>query len=236
MNSPKSNAADALTRLKEGNARFVAGKAEHPNANSARMTLAASKNQADFAYATILSCSDSRVPVELIFDAGIMELFVIRVAGNVCLPAEIGTIEYGLAHVKTPLLVVLGHTQCGAIRTAIQSYLGPPFGFEKNIPHILRAIQPAVEQALEDVKSSDPGIVLPKAIEQNVWHNIEHLFLNSPVVRTFAHCGQVKLVGAIYDVGTGKVNWLSDEKISDILEKADSSMNRKIDPGVIYPQ
>ncbi|MFH1851892.1 MAG: carbonic anhydrase [Candidatus Neomarinimicrobiota bacterium] len=100
-----------LQMLKDGNARFVSGKASYPHQNSDRIKLAGEADQGNYAYATIISCSDSRVPVELIFDAGVMDIFVIRVAGNVCDTDEIGSIEYGLAHVRTPLLLVLGHTR-----------------------------------------------------------------------------------------------------------------------------
>ena len=111
----KPDAAAALALLKEGNARFAAGNAKRPDADMARIKLADAESQGKYAYATVISCSDSRVPVELIFDAGIMDIFVIRVAGNVCDSDEIGSIEYGLAHVKTPVLVVMGHTKCGAV-------------------------------------------------------------------------------------------------------------------------
>jgi len=97
--------------LQQGNERFVSGKSKFPNMDKDRLIQAGRENQADYAYATIIACSDSRVPVEAIFDAGIMDIFVIRVAGNVCDTDEVGSIEYGLAHVNTPLMVVLGHTQ-----------------------------------------------------------------------------------------------------------------------------
>ena len=109
----KPTPEQALQKLKDGNRRFVAGKAQNPHADAARLKLAASQNQGDHALATVITCSDSRVPPEILFDAGVMDLFVIRVAGNVVQTDEAGSIEYGLAHVYTPVLVVLGHTQCG---------------------------------------------------------------------------------------------------------------------------
>ena len=112
-NKPSPN--EILQMLKKGNERFYTGKATYPNTNAARLAQAGTENQGDHAYATVITCSDSRVPVELIFDAGVMDIFVIRVAGNVCDTDEVGSIEYGLAHVHTPILVVLGHTQCGAV-------------------------------------------------------------------------------------------------------------------------
>jgi carbonic anhydrase len=105
----------ALKALRQGNERFAAGEAVHPRTDAARLAQAGTESQGDHAYATVLACSDSRVPVERLFDAGVMDIFVVRVAGNVVQGDEAGSIEYGLAHVKTPVLVVLGHTQCGAV-------------------------------------------------------------------------------------------------------------------------
>ena len=107
----KPSPDEVIEMLKAGNQRFVSGQSINPHSDAKRIAQAAKENQGDHAYATIISCSDSRVPVETIFDAGIMDLFIIRVAGNVCDTDEIGSIEYGLAHVNTPVLVVLGHTQ-----------------------------------------------------------------------------------------------------------------------------
>ncbi len=135
----------ALERLKEGNARFVSGKAIHPNTDLARLIQAGKENQADHAYATIISCSDSRVPVERIFDAGIMDLFIIRVAGNVVDTDEAGSIEYGLAHVKTPLFVVLGHTQCGAVTAVTEAIQGHGHALEINIPPLVDNIRHYIE-------------------------------------------------------------------------------------------
>ena len=108
--SKKPGPEKVIALLKEGNKRFIDRKSIHPHMDAARLAQAGSEDQGDHAYATVITCSDSRVPVELIFDAGIMDIFVIRVAGNVCDVDERGSIEYGLAHVNTPVLVVLGHT------------------------------------------------------------------------------------------------------------------------------
>ncbi|MBE0665669.1 MAG: carbonic anhydrase, partial [Candidatus Aminicenantes bacterium] len=118
--SQKTTPDKAIAILKEGNVRFVSGKATHPHTGAERLAQAGKESQADHAYATVISCSDSRVPVELLFDAGIMDIFVVRVAGNVMDVDEAGSIEYGLVHVNTPVLVVLGHTQCGAVTAVTQ--------------------------------------------------------------------------------------------------------------------
>ncbi|MBW1744446.1 MAG: carbonic anhydrase, partial [Deltaproteobacteria bacterium] len=123
-----------IAMLKAGNVRFVEGKSTHTHADAARLHQAGTENQGNHAYATVITCSDSRVPVEIIFDAGIMDIFVIRVAGNVCDVDERGSIEYGLAHVNTPVLVVLGHTQCGAVTAVTQAILGHGHPLEANIP------------------------------------------------------------------------------------------------------
>ncbi len=144
----KPNPDVVLKILAAGNDRFVAGKAIHPHAGAGRLALAGSCDQKDYAYATVISCSDSRVPVELIFDAGIMDLFVIRVAGNVCNTDEIGSIEYGLAHVRTPVLVVLGHTQCGAVTEVTHTLQGKGHVLERNVAPLLKPIITAVKRAM----------------------------------------------------------------------------------------
>jgi len=109
--APKPSSDEAIIMLKAGNERFITGKATQPHTDVGRLALAGKENQGDHAYATVITCSDSRVPVEILFDAGIMDIFVIRVAGNVLDVDEVGSVEYGLAHVNTPVFVVLGHTQ-----------------------------------------------------------------------------------------------------------------------------
>ena len=138
--STKPSPEKAIAILKEGNARFVAGKSLHPNADSKRLLLSGNADQGDYAYATVITCSDSRVPVETIFDAGVMDIFVIRVAGNVCNVDEIGSIEYGLAHVRTPVLIVLGHTKCGAVTAVTHAFHGKCHRLERNIPPLIKGI------------------------------------------------------------------------------------------------
>ncbi len=219
----KPTADEAFTLLKEGNARFVAGKSSHPNTDLARLKLAGEKNQGDYAYATIISCSDSRVPVERIFDAGVMDLFIVRVAGNVVDGDEAGSIEYGMAHVNTPLLVILGHTQCGAVKAVTDAVEGHGHALERNIPALVDNIAPAVERA----KAQHPGVsgkdLVPFGVEENVWQGIEDLFLRSPAARDMVKAGKAKVVGGIYDVGTGAVTWLPQEKVGQILAAAEKS-------------
>lgn len=220
-----------LQMLQEGNERFASGKATYPNVSVARLEQAGKEDQGKYAYATVLSCSDSRVPVELIFDAGVMDIFVVRVAGNVCDTDEIGSIEYGLAHVKTPVLVLLGHSQCGAVTAVTHAFLdGKGHALERNIPPLVDNIIPAVKRAHEAHKDVQGDDIIPYAIEENVWQGMEDLFTRSPAVRNSVAEGKVKVVGAIYDVSTGKVAWLPQEKTAEILKKAEASPNKETEP------
>ncbi len=213
--------------LKEGNARFVNGKTLHPHIDKQRIIQAGKENQGDHAYATVITCSDSRVPVELLFDAGIMDIFVIRIAGNVCDVDEAGSIEYGLAHVNTPVLVVLGHTQCGAVTAVTNAVHGHGHPLERNIPPLVDNIEPAVKRAIHKNPSVHGKNVIPYAIEENVWQSIEDLFMKSPACRNIVKEGKAKVVGAIYDVGTGKIKWLSESKVSEILNMVEKNPKRE---------
>ncbi len=223
----KPSTEKIIQMLKEGNKRFFDGKSTFPNSDAARLQLAGKENQANYAYATILSCSDSRVPVEMIFDAGVMDLFVVRVAGNVADTDEIGTIEYGLIHVDTPVLVVLGHTKCGAVTAVTQAIQGEHHKLEYNIPPLVDNIIPAVKKAIEQNNDVHGDDIVPYAIEENVWQSIEDLFMHSAATRKLVVSGKVKVVGAIYDISTGKINWLPIEKINEILKMVEESPNKQ---------
>lgn len=222
----KPSPAEALEMLKAGNERFYSGRAMHPHADDSRLALAGMEDQGKYAYATVISCSDSRVPVELIFDAGIMDIFVIRVAGNVCDTDEAGSIEYGLAHVYTPVLVVLGHTQCGAVTAVTRALNGEGHKLERNIPPLVANIAPAVKRAQAKHESVHGDAIIPYAIEENVWQAIEDLFMRSPAVRNLVNQNKVAVVGAIYDVATGRIEWLDTEAVDKILAYAEASPDK----------
>jgi len=224
----KPSPDEALRMLKEGNARFVSGKSEHPHTDAARLIQAGKENQGDHAYATVITCSDSRVPVERLFDAGIMDVFVIRVAGNVIDTDEAGSIEYGLAHVNTPVFVVLGHTQCGAVTAVTHEVQGHGHPLEVNIPPLVDNIIPAVKRAIKTNPEAKGDTVIPLAIIENVWQGVEDLFMRSPVSRELVNQGKVKVVGAIYDVGTGKIEWLPEENVTNILKKVEENPDRQM--------
>ena len=215
-----------IQRLKTGNERFVSGRSEHPHTDAARIRKAGAEDQADYAYATVITCSDSRVPVERIFDAGVMDLFVIRVAGNVCDVDERGSIEYGLAHVRTPVLVVLGHTQCGAVTAVTQALQGKGHALERNISPLIDNIEPAVRRAMAAHPKAQGSELVAYGIEENVWHGIEELFLESPATRELVRRGKVAVVGAVYDVGTGRIAWLPEGRVAEILAAAEASPRR----------
>ena len=220
----------AIEMLKEGNRRFVRGQSTHPHLNAARIIQAGKENQGDHAFATVITCSDSRVPVEHIFDVGIMDIFVIRVAGNVCDTDEVGSIEYGLAHVNTPVLVVLGHTQCGAVTAVTHAVHGEGHALERNIPPLVDNIEPAVKRAMEvypHVKGDD---IIPYAIEENVYIGIRDLFMKSPASRNLVKDGKAKVVGAIYNVGTGEIAWLPEARVMNILFEVEANPKRAIEP------
>ncbi|MCB2228410.1 MAG: carbonic anhydrase [Desulfarculaceae bacterium] len=222
----KPSPEKALQMLKDGNARFIDGKPLRKHQDAARIQLANVGNQGEHAYATILSCSDSRVPVEMIFDAGIMDLFVIRVAGNVAQTDEIGTIEYGLAHVYTPVLVVLGHTRCGAVAAVTAASQGQKMTLESNIPPLVKPIFPAVAAAMKAHPQAKGAEVVPFAIEQNVYQAISDLFVNSAATREMAAAKKVLVKGALYDLADGKVHWLPQAKVDEILKAAEKNPKR----------
>lgn len=202
----------ALARLREGNRRFRAGGALHPNADAARLRETAERGQAPFA--TILGCSDSRVPCELLFDQGVGDLFVVRVAGNVCAVNETASIEYGIGHLGTPLVVVLGHEKCGAV-TAVAT----DAELDGSIPRLVEQIRPAVENAQRIHPGMKPNALVPFALRENVLQSIEGLFRRSGTARRLVREGKIAVVGAVYDLETGEVSWLGPHLRQAVLVK-----------------
>lgn len=196
-----------LTLLKEGNIRFADGKPFHPNLESTRRAELATAGQEPMA--TILACSDSRDPVELIFDRGIGDLFVVRVAGNVAGLSELATVEYGVTHLGTPVLIVMGHTKCGAVTAAVKGA-----ELHGHLPSLISLIKPAADKAKLSAAEEE---TVPRAIELNVWQQVENLFTRSALVREFAAAGKVTIIGALYDITTGKVQWLGQHPEMDRL-------------------
>ena len=199
----KKSADEVIEILKSGNQRFVNQEQMFPNLDEKVRKKNATDGQ--HPYATIIGCSDSRVPIEYIFDAGIGEIFVIRVAGNVVNIDEAGSIEYGVDHLHTPVLVVLGHTNCGAVTAVARGD-----HVHGNIPGLVENIKPAVEKAKSTCGHEFSHHLLNKSIENNVFQSIEDLFSISSTSLDLVKAGKLKVVGAIYDIETGSVEWLGE--------------------------
>ena len=197
---PVYTAEEALNRLREGNARFASGRARFPTVQKEVLAELAKGQQP---YATVLGCSDSRVPPELVFDAGFGDLFVIRVAGNVLGPSIAGTLQYAGTHLHTPLFIVLGHEGCGAVEAAIaERYDGARH--RSRIAILLENIDPALGNL---DPTMPPAALLSAAVEANVRWTVRQL-LETPEGKARVEQGDVKLVGAVYDLATGRVRFL----------------------------
>ena len=194
---------EALARLKAGNERFVRGEARFPTVQKAVL---AELTHGQHPFATILGCSDSRVPPELVFDASFGELFVVRVAGNIIGPSILGTLQYAGAHLHTPLFVVLGHEGCGAVEAAIASrFEGATHG------HRIEVLLEEILPALEGLDPRQPHeALLHSAVEANVRHTIREI-RRMPEVRTRRAIGDMKLVGAVYELASGRVRFLEPQ-------------------------
>lgn len=193
-------AEQALARLVEGNARFVRGKARFP---TVKKEILAGLAKAQSPYATIVGCSDSRVPPELVFDAGFGELFIVRIAGNVVSPEIMGTLQYAAVHLHTPLFVILGHEGCGAVQAALAAK------FEgarerRRIARLLTRILPGLRGLR---RGPNPQARLRAAVEANVRWSIRQL-RDTPEGKARMKEGVLKLVGAIYELKTGRVRFL----------------------------
>ena len=197
---PRLSADEALLQLKAGNERFVAGTLRFP---TVQKEILADLAKGQHPYATILGCSDSRVPPEVIFDAGLGELFVIRVAGNVLSPEVAGSLQYAGCHLHTPLFVVLGHTNCGAVAAAIDTRLRGTRQHSR-IQLLVECILPGLEHL--DLQLT-PEAMLAQAVEANVRWTMRQI-LETPEGRERQTEGSVKLVGAIYEIETGLERFL----------------------------
>jgi carbonic anhydrase len=193
----KVTADSALAELRAGNEHHVAHRYKHPHETAERQRELASGQSP---HAEILSCSDSRVPTELIFDQGLGDLFIIRVAGNVVSDIELGSLEYGAEHLHVPLLVVLGHQHCGAVTAAVEGGEA-----EGHIGALIKLLRPAVEKTRG--LTGDP---VENAVKANVEMVVKQLRTSTPVLAELVTHGKLKVVGAVYSLDTGKVTWLPD--------------------------
>jgi carbonic anhydrase len=190
-------AALALAELKSGNLHHVAHRYQHPHETVNRLRqLASGQNP----HAQILSCSDSRVPPEIIFDQGLGDLFIVRVAGNVASDTELGSLEYGAEDLHIPLLVVLGHQHCGAVTAAVQGGEA-----EGHIHALVNLLRPAVEKS-----RGLPGDAVENAVKANVEMVVKQLRTSTPILAALVSQRKLRVVGAVYSLDTGKVTWLPD--------------------------
>ena len=182
----------ALEKLLSGNENYLSGNIT-PNVDASLRTDLATNGQ--HPYAIVITCSDSRVPAELIFDSSLGDIFVIRTAGNVVSDFEIGSVEYGAEHLGSPLILVLGHTNCGAVTAATEGGEA-----EGKIQSIVDEIEPSVQKA----KEADAEDVLTKAIEFNVMNSVNKI-LSSDIIKELREEGKVEVLGGVYDINTGTI-------------------------------
>jgi len=196
---PSVAPAEAISKLKEGNGRYTSGNVQHPGQTAERRTELA-KTQHPFA--AIVSCSDSRVPPEIVFDQGIGDLFIVRVAGNVINDEGLGSIEYTVDHLGTRLILVLGHQSCGAVKAARET-IAAKGKAPGHIESLVTAIKPAVEATAKDD--------LDTTVKANVKNVVQALRSSTPILKAKVDSGDIRVLGGYYSLETGAVTFL-DEK------------------------
>tara|TARA_R110002096_G_scaffold159011_9_gene324653 strand:+ start:6503 stop:7144 length:642 start_codon:yes stop_codon:yes gene_type:complete len=200
------SAQEALERLKEGNLRFqadVRGLHSHPS-QERRSELVSGQTP----FAILLGCSDSRVPGELIFDQGLGDLFVIRVAGNIVAPSQIGSVEFAASQFGTPLVVVMGHSMCGAVQATLDQLETPQENRSPNLRSIVNRIRPAVETLVEAESGKSPEELLEIAIRANIRASVNQLRNGSAILESLIQDNGLMVVGAEYSLETGVVDFL----------------------------
>jgi carbonic anhydrase len=196
---PSVAPADAISKLKEGNGRYTGGSLQHPGQTTDRRTELANVQHP---FAVIVSCSDSRVPPEIVFDQGLGDLFIVRVAGNVMNNEGLGSIEYAVDHLGSRLILVLGHQRCGAVDAAKQT-IAAKGKAPGHIESLVMAIKPAVQATAKDD--------LDTTIKANVKNVVQALRLSTPILKGEVDSGKIQVVGGYYSLDTGAVTFL-DEK------------------------
>ncbi len=199
--------AEALVRLQEGNRRFVSNETA-ATALSRHARAALAEGQAPFAI--VLGCSDSRVPAELVFDQGLGDLFVIRVAGNVVAPSQIGSVEFAAARFGTRLVVVMGHSQCGAVIATLEELQEGAANGSRNLRSITDRVRPSVEPLVRTAGMLDREALLREAIRANVRASVEHLRHGSELLEKLMRDDGLVVVGAEYSLETGTVAFFNE--------------------------
>jgi carbonic anhydrase len=198
-------AAEALARLREGNRRFAANQATATGSHPARRAELVDGQEP---FAIILGCSDSRVPAELVFDQGFGDLFVIRVAGNIVAPSQVGSVEFAAARFNTRLVVVMGHSQCGAVIAALDDVLGRTNEQSRNLRSIVDRVRPSVEAARAGRRDDAEDAWMKDAIRANVRASVDHLRHGSELLEQLIAREGLVVVGAEYSLETGVVTFL----------------------------
>src|SRR5207248_2381999 len=196
---PSVAPAEAISKLKEGNGHYTSGNLQHPGQTTERRTELA-KTQHPFAI--VLSCSDSRVPPEIVFDQGLGDLFIVRVAGNIVDDHALGSIEYGVDHLGSRLILVLGHESCGAVKAARET-IAAKGKAPGHIESLVTAIKPAVEATAKDD--------LETTVKANVKNVVQALRSSTPILKAKVDSGEIQVIGGYYSLDTGAVTFL-DEK------------------------
>ncbi|OOZ39744.1 carbonic anhydrase [Solemya elarraichensis gill symbiont] len=199
------SAQQALQRLQEGNRRFVSGAGRDGILydNDRRDQLVAGQEP----FAIILGCSDSRVPAEIVFDQGLGDLFVIRVAGNIVAPSQIGSVEFAVEQFKSPLVVVMGHTHCGAICATIDELQRPHGERSKNIQSIVDRIRPSIESLVSTPMWEDQGELIRHATRANVRASVNQLRHGSAMLEKLTEQEELVITGAEYDIQSGEIDF-----------------------------
>lgn len=200
------SADEALQRLKDGNQRFLAG--ERSDESFIKQLQKAELVEGQAPFAIILGCSDSRVPAEIIFDQGLGDLFVIRVAGNIVAPSQIGSVEFAVELFGTPLVVVLGHSKCGAVMATLNDLEHPSKEASANVMSIVNRIKPTVEPLFRTILRNNPDQLLEAAIHANIMAASNHLCHGSQLIEQYIAQGKLKIVGAEYSLATGEVEFI----------------------------
>jgi carbonic anhydrase len=201
----------AITRLKEGNLRFISGtRSVEPMFSHLKLRELAVNGQKPFAI--VLTCSDSRCPAEMIFDQGLGDLFVIRVAGNVVAPSLLASIEFAAANFGSAVVLVLGHTQCGAVTDTVQHARDPltPL-LSPHLEELVGRIRPAVETALRSVPLDHPDL-LQNSIRENVFRSMRLIRSQSAIVNDLVKANRLWVQGAILDLSTGRIDFLNESR------------------------
>ena len=201
-------AQQSLQRLKDGNLRFASNVrgSDAFVSHTRRVELTAGQQP----FAIILGCSDSRVPAEIVFDQGLGDLFVIRVAGNIVAPSQVGSVEFAAARYRTRLVVVLGHSQCGAILATIEELRMPTDKQSGNLHAIVDRVRPAIEGLLTGDVAHDSDELIRHAVRANIHASVDHLRHGSPVLEQLIREDGLLVVGAEYSLETGVVDFFAD--------------------------